>query len=60
MTRDLWNAVYAARFMEALGCDEEFALEAARQADDEFNDGEDPNDSAIEELSNWTDDEGPE
>ena len=53
MTREEWDAAYAARMVERTGCTTEQGLEWADCTDGWFEDGDDPSDSADEEISNW-------
>jgi hypothetical protein len=53
MTRDEWNAIYAARLQEMAGSDAVFAMECAESADDSFNDEEDPTEAADNEIDSW-------
>jgi hypothetical protein len=58
MDRDAWNSAYATRIQEQSGADadEKFAVECAEQANDAFNNGDDPVEAADEEMSNWDND----
>ncbi len=58
MDRGEWDQAYATRIQEKSGSDEKFAVECAEQANDAFNDGDDPVEAADEEMSNWDNDEG--
>ncbi len=60
MTREEWMRRYAARMVTIGGMGRDVADEAAKAAADSAEDDEwlDPEESADEEMSYWTDDEG--
>ena len=57
MTREKWNEAYAARMVERAGMTMEEGLSCADCVEGWFEDGEDPSDSADEEMSCWDNDE---
>lgn len=56
LPRKEWNSRYAARLNSVSGMTLELAADSAESADDFYNDGMNPEESADEEMSCWTDD----
>lgn len=57
MDREDWNIAYANRLQEVHDLDLYSAIGYAVDADDYFNDGQDPSDAADDEMTYWDADE---